>query len=110
MAALHIAEDRSLLVPSGAVIKTGYAEIEQIALACRDRMSVGAIDAAMKRMMAASPGQPWPCPVGEWRQDRFYILDGRHAAIAAMMLGMSHLFVAWIEYPDKETSPSKTEA
>lgn len=97
MNSLRIAEDRGLLVPSGMVIRTGYVKIENVALACRDRMSVADVDVAMKRMMAASPGQPWPCPVGEWRGDAFWIQDGRHAAIAAMMLGMSHLFVAWLE-------------
>lgn len=100
MPALHIAEDRSLLVPAGATIKTAYVSVDDCVLACRDRMAVGDVDAAMKRMMAAAPGQPWPCPVGEWDGTRtkvFKIFDGRHAFIGALMLGCSHILVAWIE-------------
>lgn len=96
MTTLSIAEDRSMFVPSGATVKTAYVAVEAIVLACKDRMAIGDVERAMQRLMSAAPGQPWPCPVGEWRGDRFVISDGRHAAVAALMLGHTHLLVAWI--------------
>ena len=94
---LRIAEDRGFVVPSGAKVVTGYVNVDDIKLVCRDRMAVGDVDAAMKRRMAASPGQPWPCPNGYWEGQSFKLLDGRHEYIAALMLGCEHILVAWID-------------
>jgi len=97
MQSLRIPEDRSMIVPPGAKVITGYVPIEQVVLACRDRMAVGDVERAMQRRMSCAPAQPWPCPRGEWRGDRFWIVDGRHETIAAMMLGCEHILVAWLE-------------
>lgn len=94
---LLVAEDRGMTVPQSAVVKTGYVAVEAVSLKCRDRMAVGDVQSAMSRRMAAAPGQPWPCPVGEWDGERFYISDGRHEYIAALMLGCTHILVAWID-------------
>ena len=98
MTALFVAEDRGMVVPAGAKVVTEYVAVETLALGCRDRMSVGDVERAMQRRMAAAPGQPWPCPRGEWRGDgRFVVIDGRHEVVAAWMLGCSHVLVARIE-------------
>lgn len=98
MTPLRIAEDRGIVVPSGGRVLTEYIPIFTVILACRDRMAVGDVERAMQRRMSCSPDQPWPCPVGEWRGDRFAIFDGRHEYVAALMLGVEHLLVAWIEH------------
>ena len=97
MSPVSVAEDRSMAVPAGATVRTGYVPVEDVALACRERMAIGDVERAMQRRMSCAPGQPWPCPVGEWKGGRFWISDGRHEYVAAVMLGCSHLLVAWIE-------------
>lgn len=97
MQPVAVGEDRSLVVPPGATVHTAYVAIEQITLACKDRMAVGDIDAAMKRLMACAPGQPWPPPVGRWEGERFCIFDGRHCFVGALCLGLSHILVAWVD-------------
>jgi len=95
--ALRVAEDRSLEVPMGRSVRSGYVHRDVIRLACLDRMAVGDVEHAMRRRMACAPGQPWPCPVGQWDGDRFTLLDGRHEYVAGLMLGVEHFLVAWIE-------------
>lgn len=58
-------------------------------------MAVGDIETAYRRQLAIGDHQAWPCPNGEWDGETFVIHDGRHAYIAALMLGFSHLLVAW---------------
>lgn len=84
-----------MTVPAGEVVHTGYVRIDNVRMACRDRMAVGDVERAMQRRMAAAPGQPWPCPVGEWDGERFTVVDGRHEYVAALMLGAEWLLVAW---------------
>ncbi|MGN7869356.1 hypothetical protein [Paracoccus sp. 22332] len=93
---LKIAEDRGLAVPAGHRVHSDYVPIDRVRLACRDRMAVGDVERAMQRRMAAAPGQPWPCPIGHWDGVQFVIVDGRHEYVAALMLGCSHVLVAWI--------------
>lgn len=92
-----IAEDRSIAVPPGQRIVTGYVPVESIALACKDRMAVGDVDRAYQRRIQLGANQPWPCPRGYWQGERFWVVDGRHDAIACLMLGISHMLVAWVE-------------
>lgn len=94
------AADRTILVPPGTTIRTGYVAIEDVRLACRDRMSVGDVSAAYQRLLQNAPSQPFPCPNGYWDGGRFVIQDGRHAYVAALMLGWSHLLVTWLELGD----------
>lgn len=94
---LRVAEDRSILVPAGKRVVTGYAHVNQIHMVNRDRMGIGDVERAMQKQMAASPGQPWPCPNGFWEDGAFKLKDGRHAYVAALMLGVEYLLVAWIE-------------
>ena len=100
------AEDRSLAVPPGRYVVTGYVETAALKLANRARMAVGDVDLAYQRRLQLGDHQPWPCPRGEWEGEpfasRFVVIDGRHDAVAAMMLGQDFVLCAWpapIEQP-----------
>lgn len=92
-----IAEDRSLAVPPGHVVRTGYVAVESVTLACRERMAPGDVKAAYERLLQLGGHQPWPSPRGHWEGERFVIVDGRHQYVASLMLGLTHVLVAWIE-------------
>ena len=94
---VSIPQDRSLSVAPGQIIKTGYVEMHRVRLGCRARMAVGDVEVAYRRQLVLGDNQAWPCPNGRWDGEAFVIHDGRHAYVAALMLGFSHLLVAWIE-------------
>ena len=97
MQPVSVAEDRSMAVPPGAKVITGYIPIHDFVRACRDRVAIGDVERAMQRRMSCAPASPWPVPVGEWRSERFWIFDGRHEYVGALMLGCTHILVAWVE-------------
>jgi len=84
-------------VPVGHKVVTGYVDCWKVILSCRAPMSVGDVSAAHNKLLQMGGEQPWPCPNGVWKDDVFHIHDGRHQYIASLMLGMSHILVAWIE-------------
>lgn len=96
-AGVQLYEDRSLLVGPGQVVRTGYADVRHCEMACRDRMAVGDVDRAYQKLLQCGSNSPWPCPRGHWAGERFVIVDGRHEYVAALMLGRTHVLVAWIE-------------
>lgn len=93
---IRFAQDRTLVVPAGCLVKTGYVPLP-VAFACHDRMSPGDVELAYRRRLQLGDAQPWPPPVGAWHGDVFRVHDGRHESLAAQMLGFEHLLVAWIE-------------
>jgi len=100
---VKIAEDRTMIVPAGKIVKTGYVKVENVRLACRARMAVGDVAAAYQRVLQYSGGgqQAWPCPTGYWEDaTRFVIQDGRHEYVASIMLGLEYILVAWIDSAD----------
>lgn len=99
MDAVAIAADRSLLVEPGQLVKTAYVDLFRCRLACRDRMAVGDVATAYQKLLQLGDKSAWPCPNGQWDGDTFEIHDGRHEYVAALMLGRTHLFVAWVESP-----------
>lgn len=90
-------DDRSLGVPAGHFIRTGYVDVFKVRLACRERMAIGDIDRAYQKRLQSGELHPFPCPNGRWDGDTFIILDGRHEWLATVALGHSHMLVAWIE-------------
>jgi hypothetical protein len=92
-----VAEERSIAVPAGRTVSTGYVEVHCVRMACRERMALGDVDVAYRRRLQLGAAQPWPPPLGYWEQDRFVLMDGRHDFVAALMLGVTHLLVAWLE-------------
>lgn len=89
--------DRALLVPPGKVIHTGYVGVFNVVLDNRERIAVGDIDRAFQRILQQGDACQWPCPNGHWEGDTFHIHDGRHEWVASVMLGKTHILVAWIE-------------
>ena len=90
-------QDRSISVPPGHRVVTGYVPIEDVKMACRARMAVGDVESAYRRQLALGDHQAFPPPNGVWEGDRFVLRDGRHAFLSALMLGFTHLLVAWLE-------------
>lgn len=97
MNGIAVVEDRSLAVPPGQHVVTGYVPIHKVRLACRDRMAIGDVRTAYERRIQLGDHQPWPCPRGQWDGDAFVVIDGRHDYVAALMLGLEHILVAWPE-------------
>lgn len=97
---IRFAQDRTLIVPAGALVKTGYVPLDGLRFACRDRMAIGDVETAYRRRLQLGSAQPWPPPVGEWQDGNFVLFDGRHESVAALMLGFEHLLVAWVERRD----------
>jgi hypothetical protein len=93
---VRLAEDRSMVVPRGHVVKTAYVDMGQIRMACRERMTCADVERAYQRHVQLGDAQMWPCPVGQWRDGAFYITDGRHSYVACLLLGLTHLLVAWL--------------
>ena len=88
---------RSMHVPPGKVVREGYVPVWDIELLCRDRMAVGDVGAAFDRLLQVAPNQEHPPPFGYWKDGSFIIVDGRHAFVALLMLGYTHILVAWME-------------
>ena len=94
--------DRTLRVPAGATVATGYVAIENIILACRERMAVGDVNQAYQKALQLGSDQSFPPPNGRWEGDRFIVHDGRHEVVARLMLGCTHVFVAWLNAGDNQ--------
>lgn len=90
--------DRSLSVPLGSTVRSGYVDVFHVRLACRERMAIGDMDRAYQKRLQAGPEQPWPCPHGHWDGDTFVIVDGRHEWLACVALGYDTMLVAWIDH------------
>jgi hypothetical protein len=90
-------EDRTLNVPPGKVIRSGWVDIFKVRADCRERMSVGDVDRAYQKHLQLGDQSSWPPPNGYWDGNVFVIKDGRHEWIARMMLGKNQLFVCWLE-------------
>ena len=93
---LLLAEDRGFAVPPGETVASGYVAVHMVTLACRERMAVGDVDRAYQRRLQAAPAQPWPPPTGRWEGERFILEDGRHDFVAALMIGVEFILVAWV--------------
>lgn len=94
--------DRHKIVPPGKVIVTGYVNVFDIELACRERMAVGDVDRAFQKQLQLGQDSMHPCPNGFWESNgargrKFVIEDGRHEWIAQVMLGRTYILVAWLE-------------
>jgi len=97
MEPIAIAEDRSISVPPGQIIRTGYVSTDLVTMACRDRMTPGDVKQAYDRLIQMGDHQPHPSPYGYWHGPRFVIIDGRHQFISSLMLGKTHILVAWLD-------------
>jgi hypothetical protein len=60
-------------------------------------MSPEAVEKKFRRLLNLGDCAPWPPVVGHWERERFFVDDGRHDYLAALMLGREKLFVCWLE-------------
>ena len=87
------------LVPAGHTVATAYVDIDQVICLAGpgSQLHPAEVERAYSRQLALGDGQTWPPPTGYWRDDgRFVLTDGRNRYLAALMLGIGHLFVAWL--------------
>jgi hypothetical protein len=92
------------LVPAGHTVATAYVDVDQVIChaAPGSQLHPAEVERAYRRQLALGDGQTWPPPTGYWRQDgRFVLTDGRNRYVAALMLGVRYLFVAWLCPPDE---------
>ena len=89
-------------VPSGHVVRTGYVAIHDVVChaPAGHQLLPAEVERAYRRQLELGDRQPWPPPTGYWRADRRFVLtDGRNRYVAALMLGVEHLLVAWLVPP-----------
>ena len=89
--------DRHFAVPPGHIVRTAYVDVFGVRIACRERMAVGDVAEAFQKLLRAGCDQPFPCPNGHWEHRTFVIDDGRHEWLASIMLGKTHILVAWLD-------------
>jgi hypothetical protein len=93
-------KDRHMSVPPGCTVQTAYVDVYQIRMGCRERMAVGDVDRAYQKLIQQGANSPFPCPFGRWEGETFLLIDGRHEFVASLMLGKTHILVAWIQTPE----------
>jgi hypothetical protein len=90
-------------VPAGHTVATGYAPIHDVVCHATygHLLYPGEVERAYRRQLDAGDAQAWPPPTGYWREDgRFVLTDGRNRYVAALMLGVEFLLVAWLVAPE----------
>lgn len=95
--AASFAEDRTLRVPAGKRIASGYVSVWKCRLGNRSRMAPEAVAAAWQKLLQLGEDSLHPCPNGHWEGEEFVIHDGRHEYVAAVMHGRETILVAWVE-------------
>jgi len=89
-------------VPEGHVVATDYVPIHDIVIHTGQgrHLSPAAVERSYARQLDLGSDQCWPPPTGYWRGDgRFVLTDGRNRYVAALMLGVEYLLVAWLVPP-----------
>ena len=90
-------------VAPGHVVVSGYVRIHDVVceVAHAHQLYPAEVERAYRRQLELDDHQPWPAPTGYRREDgRFVLTDGRNRYVAALMLGLDHLLVSWLERPE----------
>lgn len=86
-------------VPPGHVVRSGYVAIHDVICYAPHghQLYPAEVERAYRRQLELGEQQAWPPPAGYWRADgRFVLTDGRNRYVAALMLGVEYLLVAWL--------------
>jgi hypothetical protein len=89
-------------VPEGHTVQTGYVPIHDVVVYAPygHHLYPGEVERAYRRQLELGSDQEWPPPTGYWRDDRRFVLtDGRNRYVAALMLGIEYMLVAWLVAP-----------
>jgi hypothetical protein len=92
-----VPEDRSMCVQLYQVVRTAWVDIDLCRLSFRMPMSPEAVEKKFRRLLSLGDCAPWPPVVGHCEDGRFFVCDGRHDYLAALMIGRTKLFVCWLE-------------
>lgn len=84
------------------VVRTAWVDIDLCKLGFRLPMSPEAVEKKFRRLLNIGDCAPWPPVVGHWEGGRFFVDDGRHDYLAALMLGRDKLFVCWLEMAPRQ--------
>lgn len=94
--------DKTISVPPGATVRSGYVPMHRVRCLCREPMAIGDVERKYELAKQNAPASLFPAPMGRWNGDTFELLDGRHTKIAYEMLGYSHLLVMWVDDPRED--------
>lgn len=97
------AEDRTLKVEPGHVVRTAWVPIDSCVMGNRSRMSPEAVEAKYRRLLCQGDAAIWPPITGVWSGAKFTIHDGRHEYLASLMLGREKILIAWIVEAEQDT-------
>ena len=92
-----LAEDRSMSIRPGQVVRTAWIGIDVAKLGNRTPMAPASVERSFQKLVCLGENAAWPPIVGHWETGRFVVCDGRHEYVAALMSGRERLFVAWLE-------------
>jgi hypothetical protein len=84
-------------IPKGHILKSAYIPIEDIVFTCDVPMGVEGVRDKINQWLSHKEGQSYPLPVGEWKDGKLHLWDGRHRYIAALMLARKSMLIAWVE-------------
>ena len=89
--------DKTILVPPGKRVVVDYVHRDSIILGCKDPMAIGDVNEKYQLIKQNAPNAIYPTPVGEWKDGRFVVIDGRHTTIGYILNGYDYILVSWIE-------------
>lgn len=102
-----------LSVPPGHTVHVEYVTTHDVVCHARygHQLYPAEVERAYRRQLELADHQAWPPPTGYWRDDgRFVLTDGRNRYVAALMLGLEHLLVAWLAPPENLAAPTAAGA
>jgi hypothetical protein len=93
----HFVCDKTIGVPPGRVVRTGYVDIWRVRWSSHDPLALGDVQSKYELVKQNRPNSVYPTPIGHWEGDEFVLVDGRHTFTAYLMNGYTHILVAWLE-------------
>lgn len=89
--------DKSISVPPGKKVVVDYVHIDKIILGSKSPMAIGDVKEKYELIKQNAPNSIFPTPIGEWKKDRFIIIDGRHTYLGYLMNGYEYILVSWLQ-------------
>lgn len=93
-----------MIIPEGHILVTGYVPTNEIVFHSECVMSVTDVKEKITQQTHIRGGTAYPVPIGDWRDGRFHLWDGRHRYIAALLLNRKTMLVGWVIRPETDQS------